>query len=115
VRGLKKLLLIIILLVSFPALLSPSMANIKHISAAQQTPAYAKWGKLAMTNTKVKYPGARILDYLHVGRTSQGSNCTETFKLWLSKDNREFGVFVRITFDEKTEKIRAITFQETPR
>jgi hypothetical protein len=114
VSGLKKLILII-LLVCFPVLLSPSIANIKHISAAQQTPAYAKWGKLAMTNTKIKYPGARILDYLHVGRTAQGSNCTETFKLWISKDNREFGVFVRITFDEKTEKIRAITFQETPR
>ncbi|EAR66846.1 hypothetical protein B14911_27605 [Bacillus sp. NRRL B-14911] len=102
-------------MLSFPALLSPSAANIRHISAAQQTPAYAKWGKLAMTNTKIKYPGARILDYLHVGRTTQGSNCTETFKLWLARDNREFGVFVRITFDEKTEKIRAITYQETPR
>jgi hypothetical protein len=111
---LKKLILFILLL-SFPAMFSPSAAYIEHAAAAQQTPAYAKWGKLAMTNTKIKYPGARILDYLHVGRTAQGSNCTETFKLWISKDNREFGVFVRITFDEKTEKIRAITFQETPR
>jgi len=36
--------------------------------AQQDTPAYAKWGKLAFKETQLKYPNADIIDYLHEGQ-----------------------------------------------
>jgi hypothetical protein len=78
-------------------------------------PPYAKWGQLAMKETKSKYPKANIVDYLHVGRIENPTVTTETFKLWLKEGNREFGVFVTFEFDTATEKVRNITFRETNR
>src|SRR5690625_4537043 len=74
---------------------------------------YAKWGKLAMKETKQKYPDAQIIDYLHRGRQKRGDAMVEMFKLWLRGENREFGVFVNIEFDSETEKVLHITFLET--
>ncbi len=78
-------------------------------------PAYAKWGTLAMKETQSKYPHAAIIDYLHEGRESKADSTIEKFKLWLKEGDREFGVFVRIEFATNTEKVIAITFQETSR
>src|SRR5690625_6094740 len=50
---------------------------------------YAKWGKLAMKETKQKYPDAQIIDYLHRGRQKRGDAMVEMFKLWLRGENRE--------------------------
>ncbi|KXH82077.1 DUF3889 domain-containing protein [Sporosarcina sp. HYO08] len=80
-----------------------------------QVPAYAKWGQLAMVETHAKYPKANIVDYLHEGRETEGEETIEKFKLWLKEGNREFGVFVRIRFVTKTEKVVKITMQETDR
>lgn len=78
------------------------------------TPDYAKWGKVAMEKVKEKYPTADIIDYLHVGREVGENSTDERFKLWLrGKNNKEFGVFVTITFDNKTEKIMKIEYKET--
>lgn len=79
------------------------------------TPPYAKWGRLAMEETKEKYPDAQIIDYLHRGRQKKGEAMIEQFKLWLRGENREFGVFVSIEFDSKTEEVLHITFLETDR
>jgi hypothetical protein len=80
------------------------------------SPPYAKWGTLAIRETNKKYPNAKIVDYLHVGRqTVSSTTARETFKLWLKQGNREFGVYVRITFDTATERIQAIVFEETER
>jgi hypothetical protein len=76
-------------------------------------PSYAKWGKLAMEETKLKYPDAQIIDYLHIGRQKKGDAMIEKFKLWLRRENREFGVFVSIEFNAKTEEVLHITFLET--
>lgn len=84
--------------------------------SAQTEPEYAKWGQLAMKETKLRYPGARIVDYLHVGRKTLSENvCEETFKLWLLQNSREWGVYVRIQFEPATGKVRSVTFQETSR
>lgn len=77
------------------------------------TPSYAKWGKLAMQETKQKYPDAEIVDYLHRGRHKKGDAMIEQFKLWLRGENKEFGVYVNIEFDSTTEKVLHITFIET--
>lgn len=88
--------------------------NVKDIVQAEKDiPSYAKWGKLAMKETKQKYPDAQIIDYLHRGRQKRGDAMVEMFKLWLRGENREFGVFVNIEFDSETEKVLHITFLET--
>ena len=80
-----------------------------------ETPAYAKWGQLALKVTKSKYPDANIIDYLHEGSESKGDSTIQKFKLWLKHDEGEFGVFVRIEYNTATEQVVKIEFQETLR
>lgn len=83
--------------------------------AQLEVPAYAKWGKLAMKETQSKYPNAKIIDYLHEYSESKDGSTTEKFKLWLKEDEKEFGVFIKITYITETEKVVNIEFQETTR
>jgi hypothetical protein len=88
----------------------------KQTEQSNPNPPYAKWSTLAIRETNKKYPNAKIVDYLHVGRQTVSSTTTrETFKLWLKQGDREFGVYVRITFDTATERVQAIVFEETER
>ncbi|KEK22779.1 DUF3889 domain-containing protein [Bacillus gaemokensis] len=85
-------------------------------SIVHAQPPYAKWGKLAVEKTKEKYPKAQIIDYLHIGRKPKTINITtEKFKLWLREDGKEYGVFVDVEFDTKTERFLKITFQKSNR
>lgn len=68
-----------------------------------------------MQKTKEKYPQANIIDYLHIGRDKGADTSVEKFKLWLKQNNKEFGVFVNIIFDNKTEQIIDVKFRETTR
>ncbi|MCH6269521.1 YqzG/YhdC family protein [Neobacillus citreus] len=88
-----------------------------HSTNAQQKPIppYAKWGRVAMERTHKKYPNAQIVDYLHIGRTPGANSSVEKFKLWLKEGQREFGVFIDIQFENKTEKIQKVTFKESTR
>ncbi|WP_342505080.1 DUF3889 domain-containing protein [Sporosarcina sp. FSL K6-2383] len=83
--------------------------------AQQEIPSYAKWGRLAMQETQLKYPHATIIDYLHEGSELKEYSTIEKFKLWLREDDHEFGVFVRIEYATVTERVITISFQETPR
>ncbi|MEO4052605.1 DUF3889 domain-containing protein [Solibacillus sp. CAU 1738] len=83
--------------------------------AQQETPAYAKWGTLAIKETQSKYPNAKIIDYLHVGSENQAETTIETFKLWLKDPDKEFGVYIKISYVSETEKVNNIEFQETSR
>ncbi|MFT4412604.1 YqzG/YhdC family protein [Fredinandcohnia humi] len=78
-------------------------------------PEYAKWGRLAMKETQKRYPLAQIIDYLHMGRDEKNGTTIERFKLWMRQDNREFGAFVTITFDSKTEEVQNVLIVETNR
>src|SRR5690606_11380003 len=80
-----------------------------------QPPSYAKWGQIAMKETKARYPNADIIDYQHIGRDTGTNTSTEKFKLWLRSGTKEFGVFIDITFENSTEKITDISFRETTR
>ena len=82
------------------------------VHAQQEMPAYAKWGKLAIKETKEKYPNAKIVDYLHVGREEKDGHTIENFKFWLKEDKKEYGVFVKVQFVTKTEKIVTIDLKE---
>ncbi|RTQ86380.1 DUF3889 domain-containing protein [Lysinibacillus telephonicus] len=83
-------------------------------SAQEIAPAYAKWGKLAMQKIMEKYPRADVVDYLHMGREAGAVTSIEKFKFWLrTKDKREFGVFVDITFNNQTEEVVDIKYTVT--
>lgn len=93
-----------------------TLTHIPSITHAEgEIPAYAKWGQLAVLETKSKYPDADIIDYLHEGRETKEDSTIEKFKLWLKEGNKEFGVFVRIEFKTDTEEVVNIEFQETDR
>jgi len=81
--------------------------------AQLEIPAYAKWGRLAVKETQLKYPHAEIIDYLHEGRETKENSIIEKFKLWLKDGDHEFGVFVRIEYSTETEKVINIQFKET--
>lgn len=75
-------------------------------------PAYAKWGQLAMTQVKNKYQ-ADVVDYKHLGRKQINPQLAEEdFKFWLRKNNREFGVYVKIRFETSSDKVQSIYIQE---
>ena len=80
-----------------------------------EVPAYAKWGMLALKETKQKYPEANVIDYLHIGSETKDDTTIEKFKLWLKDDRHEFGVIIHITFKTQTGEIVNIDFQETDR
>ncbi|MFJ7647631.1 DUF3889 domain-containing protein [Lysinibacillus sp. NPDC097279] len=80
---------------------------------AEVTPAYAKWGKLAIEKTQSSYPNSKIIDYLHEGSESNADATIEKFKLWLKEGDKEFGVYVRIKYITETQKVLDIELQET--
>lgn len=91
-----------------------TLPNEQSVSAQEVSHAYAKWGRLAMEKVKEKYPEAKIIDYLHLGREEGNQTSIEKFKLWLkAKDGREFGVFVNITFNKQTEEVVEIQLEES--
>ncbi|UPM52451.1 DUF3889 domain-containing protein [Gottfriedia acidiceleris] len=81
-------------------------------------PPYAKWGKIAVEKTIQRYPQSDVIDYLHIGRERKTPVVSvEKFKLWLRlKDgSREFGVYVNVEFETRTERYLGITYTETDR
>ncbi|RDW15330.1 hypothetical protein CWR48_19480 [Oceanobacillus arenosus] len=107
----KKLMVIIVLFLPISYL-----ATIDNSANAEIViPSYAKWGRLAMEKTKAKYPNAQIIDYLHIGKETKGDTTVEKFKLWLKGKEKEFGVFIDISYNPKTEEVIKITYKETDR
>ncbi len=108
-----------LLLISFSVFLLLSSTNLaaypfQQIAVAEKDiPSYAKWGRMAMKETKAKYPNADIIDYLHRGSKTKDSSTIEKFKLWLKENDKEFGVFINIEFNTDTEKVIDITFRES--
>ena len=54
----------------------PNFSNSAGVVDVHQKPipSYAKWGRLAMKETKKRYPNADIIDYLHIGRVTTRNN-----------------------------------------
>ncbi|MEX2105168.1 MAG: DUF3889 domain-containing protein [Bacilli bacterium] len=81
--------------------------------AKPEEPTYAKWGRLAMQETKNKYPRADIVDYLHVGAVTESPSITvDKFKLWLRQDQREGGVYVNIHYETATDRVIPFRFRK---
>ncbi|MDX8363463.1 DUF3889 domain-containing protein [Cytobacillus sp. IB215316] len=84
------------------------------VQADKEIQSYEKWGELALEKAQEKYPNSRIIDYLHIGRENLDNASVEKFKLWLNTNNVEFGVYVDIMFDNRTNQIIKINIKETP-
>ena len=108
----KKILRVLGICLALQAIAVPVQTTVQAQQAQQEMPAYAKWGKLAIKETKEKYPNAKIVDYLHVGRETKGEHTTENFKFWLKEDKKEFGINVKIRFITQTEKLVTIDMIE---
>lgn len=83
--------------------------------AQQETPTYAKWGKLAIKETKSNYPHANIIDYLYVSTEHNAHSTLVKFKLWLRENDKEFGVMIGIEYTNETEQVIKIELKETDR
>lgn len=90
-----------------------TVASVSFQAAAQsEVPSYAKWSRLAIKETQIKYPQANVVDYLHIGSESERGATVEKFRLWLKDGNREFGVLVNVRYAPETDKLINIEFQE---
>jgi hypothetical protein len=67
---------------------------------------------------KEKYPGSRVVDYKHMGRSSetQSGIVRETFKLWMKdkSNDHQWGLWISYTFDASTEQVKNIVTWSTP-
>lgn len=81
----------------------------------KEAPAYAKWSRIALIETKNNYPNAQIIDYLYRGTTSKDDLSTASFQLWLKEDDKEFGVIVTVTYTTATEEFKKVEFEEFAR
>lgn len=97
-------------------IIAPTLSFSTHIPtiapAQQEIPAYAKWGQLAIKETKAKYPNANIIDYLHEGSESKENSTIEKFRLLLKENDKEFGVSVKIEYTTETNELVNIQIQE---
>ncbi|MCL6593648.1 MAG: YqzG/YhdC family protein [Alicyclobacillus sp.] len=72
-------------------------------------PAYAKWGRVAVAAAKKRYPGASVIDYQHLGgETRPGGTAVERFKLWMRQGSKEWGLWVDVVFQPRTQQVVAI-------
>ncbi|WP_430786758.1 DUF3889 domain-containing protein [Virgibacillus flavescens] len=102
----------VIIIMSFATLDLSDNQVIQAREESPDAPSYAKWGRVVMQKTKEKYPDAKIVDYLHVGKKEGNNTTTEKFKLWLKEENNEFGVYIDVKFATDTEQIMNISFKE---
>lgn len=110
--GLMITLLIVAGLAAGPARSGHAAAAAAYRHVADTT--YHKWSLMAIEETKHKYPKAALIDYLHIGRTQLGNGLSEEkFKLWLRQDNREFGVYVTVRFQDAEDRLVSIVTRES--
>lgn len=78
----------------------------------QETPAYAKWGQVAVKETQSKFPHSSIIDYLYEGSEPKENSTIEKFRLWLKENDKEFGVSVKIEYITDTNELIHIQIHE---
>ncbi|AJY77910.1 hypothetical protein VN24_21325 [Paenibacillus beijingensis] len=87
----------------------PALWAVPSISSAE--PSYARFGRIAVKETIAKY-GAEVVDYRYDGRFPLPDDMAEErFRLWLRKENREFGVTVHMTIVPSTNRLVSIRWE----
>jgi len=82
---------------------------------AVKQPEYAKSGQAAVLAAKQRY-SAEVVDYAYEGWNPAGSGQVEyRFRLWLRKDEREFGVRVAVKVSAASGEPTGMTWTEITR
>lgn len=93
--------------------MQPAIETHAVVASPPPEPGYAKWGRLAVSETMKRYPDTQIIDYLHIGRTFPAPGIAqESFKLLLKKNGRIRAVYVRIRFETASDKLIRLTIEE---
>ncbi|TYP77568.1 DUF3889 domain-containing protein [Paenibacillus methanolicus] len=88
------------------------VVGLVHPDEVGAEPSYAKWGRIAVKETIKRYH-ADVIDYKHVGRQVDSDGLvSETFKLILNKERRQFAVTVQIWFEHQSEQVVRLQFTE---
>ncbi|MFC0524385.1 DUF3889 domain-containing protein [Pontibacillus salicampi] len=82
------------------------------VHAEQTNPSYVKWARIAVDETKEKYPNARMKDFLHLGKETQGDNTIEKFKLSMQEGDKSFILYVNVAYNTKGNTLNEVTFEE---
>ncbi len=72
-----------------------------------------KWGELAIEEVQKKYDGVLIKEYKYVWHEEKKDGTgIKRFKFLLRHSGKEFGVYVTISYDVKSEEVKEIQIME---
>ncbi|MDQ0862281.1 DUF3889 domain-containing protein [Bacillus sp. V2I10] len=78
-----------------------------------QPPDYAKWGKIAVEETKKQYPNAQISDYTYQGKVFISDERVQyNFEFSLITNQQKKKVHVYVLVNPKSDKLIDVNFDE---
>ena len=100
---------IVLLLLLFIYGFTPSMVSISStVSAAQHT----DWKDFAVKETKKRYPLSQVLFAQKIWDNTKKNQTVKQYKVTVREGMKDIGVFVTISYDAKTEKVKKIQVLE---
>ncbi|MGG4490067.1 DUF3889 domain-containing protein [Metabacillus idriensis] len=100
---------IVLLLLLFIYGLTPSLVSISSdVSAAQHT----DWKNVAVNETKKRYPLSQVLFAQKIWDNTKKNQTVKQYKVTVREGMKDIGVFVTISYDAKTEKVKKIQVLE---
>ncbi|WP_083328195.1 DUF3889 domain-containing protein [Metabacillus idriensis] len=100
---------IVLLLLLFIYGLTPSLVSISSdVSAAQHT----DWKNVAVKETKKRYPLSQVLFAQKIWDNTKKNQTVKQYKVTVREGMKDIGVFVTISYDAKTEKVKKIQVLE---
>ncbi|MBD1378827.1 DUF3889 domain-containing protein [Metabacillus arenae] len=70
------------------------------------------WKSIAMKETKKRYPLAQVLFTQKIWDKTRKNMTVKQYKLTLREGNKDFGVYVTISYHPETEKIKSVQILE---
>jgi hypothetical protein len=100
---------IVLLLLIFIYGFTPSMVSISsYVSAAHHT----DWKDFAVNETKKRYPLSQVLFAQKIWDNTKKNQTVKQYKVTVREGMKDIGVFVTISYDAKTEKVKKIQVLE---
>ncbi|TDL82322.1 DUF3889 domain-containing protein [Peribacillus frigoritolerans] len=100
---------IVLFLLLFIYGLTPSLVSISSdVSAAQHT----DWKNVAVKETKKRYPLSQVLFAQKIWDNTKKNQTVKQYKVTVREGMKDIGVFVTISYDAKTEKVKKIQVLE---
>lgn len=107
VKRLKKTIALLLLLFIYG--ITPSLVSFtSEVSAAEQT----DWKNFAIKETKKRYPLSQVLFAQKIWDNTKKNQTVKQYKVTVREGMKDIGVFVTISYDAKTEKVKKIQVLE---